>query len=328
MKKLSVIVTAIIAITFIFTSCSSKDKEVRRPSVPNNASLKNIVYGSNIDYFGVKKDLDLDVYFPYQTNPSNEKYPLIMYVHGGAFLVGDKSSSEDYCRMLSAGGYVVATINYRIGWDRDTSAFCSGDTVELKEAQYRAIQDSRAALRFLVKNADKYNIDTNWIFLDGASAGAATVLHTTYVTQDSANAFLPGGLNKFGPLDGGTNNIQAGYTIKGMSSQWGALYSKGLITKNNAVPSIFYHGEKDLVCPFNEGRVYTCDNMLYVYGSVSLYNRLRALGKAAVVHIDPRGGHGVYSTRFRTDNNICFFNSILRNNAKKGYYEGEKSSCN
>ena len=50
---------------------------------------------------------------------------------------------------------------------------CNGDTIGCKEAVYRATQDARAALRFIVANADKYNIiDTGRIFFWRAAAPA------------------------------------------------------------------------------------------------------------------------------------------------------------
>lgn len=72
---------------------------------------------------------------------------------------------EDYCIGLARRGFVAATIDYRKGWD-------SSIPTEQVKAGYRVQQDANAALRFAVENADLVNIDTNWMFIGGQSAGS------------------------------------------------------------------------------------------------------------------------------------------------------------
>ncbi len=322
MKPISIFSAILILLA---VSCSKKNQTSR--SLPPGSVTKNIVYGSNKNYLGQQEDLALDIYYPFQTNPSGTKYPVIVWIHGGGFITGDKATADNLCRGFNDKGYIAVAINYRIGWNHTETDLCSGDTTQLKQAQYRAVQDTRAALRFLVSRADQYSIDTNWFFLAGSSAGCATTLHSAYLTQDSADVFLPGGRNTLGLLNNADNNLTNTYTLKGLGCMWGAIYSLGFITPGNAKPSIFFHGEKDIVAPVDEGYAYTCDNMLYVYGSISIYDRLTNFGVPAVIHIDPQGGHGVYSDQFRIDNTTCFFNDVMSGNAKKGYYTGEQGNC-
>ena len=161
-------------------------------------------------------------------------------------MIGNKSTSWKLCSRAAGNGFVTASIDYRLGWSRTRSAqdHCSGDSTSMKEAIYLAIQDTRAAIRFLVANSNKYSIDTNAIFIAGASAGAVTSLFTKYVTQDAFNRFLPGSLNKFGPVDRGGNNLTNTYSIKGVCSMWGALNDPTLITPQNAVPMLLIQGMK------------------------------------------------------------------------------------
>jgi acetyl esterase/lipase len=91
----------------------------------------------------------LDLYLP-----PGEARPLIVYVHGGAFLAGDKG--ERVPIEYLAEGYVVASINYRL----------SGDA--LFPAQ---IEDCKAAVRWLRANAVTYGLDPNRFAAFGPSAG-------------------------------------------------------------------------------------------------------------------------------------------------------------
>lgn len=314
-------------ILLMFTiSCSKKDA-IPASRAPN-IKTKNVTYAKNVDYYGVQQDLKLDVYFPYQRNPQNIRYPLIIFVHGGGFVSGAKEAGEEFCRKMNDKGFVAVSIDYRLGWNLDTSDNCIGDSTQLKEAVYKSMQDLHAALRFLVVNAESYSIDPNNIFLAGSSAGAACILHTAYVTEDSANVFIPGVTQKLGPLYSAGNDIRASYTIKGLASMWGALYIPTVISLQSAIPTIFFHGEKDMIAPADEGKLYQCDNQMFVYGSKSLHRRMGQFNGISVAHIDPEGGHGVYDERFRTNNIGCFFNDVMSNTATRGYFEGQKSNCN
>lgn len=80
--------------------------------------------------------------------------PLIVWVHGGAWRAGDRSSMP--LPALVAKGYAVASIDYRL----TTSAPFPAN-----------IHDIKAAIRFLRANAKKYEIDADRIVVAGASAG-------------------------------------------------------------------------------------------------------------------------------------------------------------
>ncbi len=291
----------------------------------HGTSLKDISYGGNTPN-GARRDsiedLKFDIYFP-DVNHQGKKYPLIVWVHGGAFLVGDKSTAWKLCSRAAGYGFVTASINYRIGWSRAGKANgrCSGDSVSMKTAIYMAIQDARAAIRYLVANADRYSIDTNWIFMAGPSAGGVTPLFTKYLTQDAANLFIPGVEARYGSLDRADNNLTNKYTIKGICSMWGAINDPNLITPQNVVPTLFIHGMKDPVVPFDTDPVFHCSNFTVVSGSSILYDRMTNVLKApAVVIYDPNGGHGVYDNNSNCDNMCTFFNSIMARKPLRGSY--------
>jgi acetyl esterase/lipase len=116
-----------------------------------------IIY-DNIPYANdtLKKHL-LDIYLPPVKKSS---YPLIVWVHGGAWMSNDKYADMDYMRnTLKAfvdSDYAVASIDYR------------HSTTAVFPAQ---IQDCNQALEFLYKNAGKYSLDKHRIAIIGFSAG-------------------------------------------------------------------------------------------------------------------------------------------------------------
>ncbi|MFW5830954.1 MAG: alpha/beta hydrolase fold domain-containing protein [Prolixibacteraceae bacterium] len=96
---------------------------------------------------------------------SNKPTPLVIYIHGGGFIGGDKSKyydSEDLVRFLKAG-VSVATINYRFMTDAPFGIKAS-------------MNDSKRCLQFIRYHAEKYNIDKERIACSGGSAGAGTAL--------------------------------------------------------------------------------------------------------------------------------------------------------
>ncbi len=316
-------------VNFGIVSCS-KDNQTTLRTVSNSGGgsvITNVVYATNKNWLGQDEQLALDVYLPpASANVTVKKYPLLVYIHGGGFQTGDKETAKDFASLMSEKGFVVAPINYRIGWTQSETNPCDGDTTQSVEAFYRALQDTRAALRFLAANADKYSIDTNWIFVGGASAGGVTSLGVSYYTQELINSSFYGVADKLGPLDAG-NLLTNKYTIKGIVSMWGALKTPDVITKTNAIPTIFFHGEKDNVVPYNVDHFYLCDNYPAAYGTKPLYDILTSFGVPAVAHIDPNGGHGVYTIQFRVNNSACFLNSLISKNPQTGYYIGETSNC-
>ena len=99
----------------------------------------------------------LDIYLP--ANASN-KTPLIVWIHGGAWMLNDKYSDMSYMpntiKTFINKGYALASIDYRYS----------------TEAVFPAqIQDCNQALNFLYQHAEQYKFNRNKIALIGFSAG-------------------------------------------------------------------------------------------------------------------------------------------------------------
>ncbi len=215
---------------------------------------KNIHDGENKT---INKPLFMDIFMP--KGDTLKKRPAIIFAHGGAFLTGTRHNDDmvAFCDSFARRGYVTATIDYRLGMGATvTSIF--GIPIGLKlddknvyRTVYRAVQDCRAAIRFLKHNAQNFSIDTTKIYLVGSSAGGILSLQTLYLDKKfevSSNAFLPPTL---GNLD--SVGIQ-GYGSKpdAAVSLWGAIESTEII-ENEHTPVFLVHGTDDDIVPFRKG---------------------------------------------------------------------------
>lgn len=100
----------------------------------------------------------LDLYLP---AVSKSAPPLFMYIHGGAWVSGDKRQYGPLGLSLAAQGVAVAIINYRL----------SGDGADAVRHPQHA-QDAATAVAWLRKHAAEYGYDPARIFVGGHSAGA------------------------------------------------------------------------------------------------------------------------------------------------------------
>jgi len=131
----------------------------------------NIQYGEAPNPYGilrVPERLFMDVHFPPDSDTRKER-PVMVWIHGGSYLGGDKGDDQAVFNTLVARGYVVASINYRMV--RTIAGIIHLETVKPAVV---GVEDARAAVRMLRMNATEWRLDTNRIFVGGASAGALT----------------------------------------------------------------------------------------------------------------------------------------------------------
>ena len=98
------------------------------------------------------RQLLLDLYLP--KAESDEKSPVVIWVHGGAWRAGDRSRVP--VQSLTQHGFAVASVDYRLS------------PVARFPAQ---VHDIKAAIRFLRANAEQHGLDTKRFAIAGASAG-------------------------------------------------------------------------------------------------------------------------------------------------------------
>src|SRR5580704_3539881 len=201
---------------FLFTNCTKNPDSVSNlhlkvEPVRELSNLANIQYGSNKDTSGKIVSLTMDLYFPAGATSAGN-YPLVMMIHGGSYLNGDKTDLTSYCNILADSGFVVASINYRLGW-RVGNGECKGDTISLIQAGYRALQDANAAMRFLMTNAKLYGLDTGRVFAGGSSAGSSLALNLAFIHNNDLNLFTPVEFSLLGPINTADNNLTSSFKI-------------------------------------------------------------------------------------------------------------------
>ncbi|MDP9025499.1 MAG: alpha/beta hydrolase, partial [Candidatus Eremiobacteraeota bacterium] len=115
---------------------------------PAIRTLPNIAYAAD-----ASDRHRLDLYLP--ANPG--RAPLLIFVHGGAFMYGDRRDYADVGRELAQQGIVTAVVSYRLFPDADATG---------------SAQDVASAAAWIIHHAVDYGIDSRNAFLAGHSAGA------------------------------------------------------------------------------------------------------------------------------------------------------------
>jgi acetyl esterase/lipase len=120
--------------------------------------------------YGTDPRQRLDVYEPNSNNVSPR--PILMFVHGGAFVEGDKDRTDEiYSNVLwyfARHGIVGVNVEFRLA---PTHTFPSGT------------EDIAAAVAWVKAHAADYGGDPDRIFLMGHSAGGAHSAHYAYDTR-------------------------------------------------------------------------------------------------------------------------------------------------
>ncbi|MBD3192980.1 MAG: alpha/beta hydrolase fold domain-containing protein [Candidatus Heimdallarchaeota archaeon] len=122
------------------------------------------------------KTLKLNIYYPKQKG----KYPTILYVHGGGWIMGskDKLHAVRVLKKIASLGYVIFSINYRLAI---APTFTTLTKIPHNNPTIREmVSDVRTGLIFARKNTGKYFGDERNFFLFGRSAGAHLALLTAF----------------------------------------------------------------------------------------------------------------------------------------------------
>jgi acetyl esterase/lipase len=231
----------------------------------------------------------LDLYAPRKAR----NVPLIVWIHGGAFLFGSKEGfpAEPVPLHLLLEGYAVASINYRLS----------------PEAVFPAqLEDCKAAVRWLRAHAESFGIDPNRIGVWGASAGGnlAALIGTTGGIRDfevgenlGCSSRVQAVCDFYGPTDFlqmDAHRLPDGQIHNAPDSPESKLIGGPIqdhpdkvrrvnpITHvdQSAAPFLIVHGTLDRLVPFNQSQL--------------LAAALEAAGALVTFHPVEGGGHGEY----------------------------------
>jgi para-nitrobenzyl esterase len=281
-------------------------------------SKDSVVFGHATDWEGNDVTLEMRIFYPDMSYDSIKKRPLIMLLHGGSYYLGNKREAYNLAFFLAQRGFVAVSINYRMGWDYSVYWKNKWDST-FYMAIYRSVQDSKAALRFLVHSASRYGIDTSRIFVGGLSAGAATSLYMAHCSQLTWDGKYPWIEKKLGSLDNSTNNLNDKYTIKGIFDMWGGIEDTAYISSASArqVPIVIFHGTADSIMPYTKFNKVGNSKMIPFYGGGLIAQRYKHLKAYYELNTNIKGGHGLgFSSKLIADKIGSFCKSIFEKNCK------------
>ena len=235
-----------------------------------------------------KLNLDMDLYYPKERAAECSR-PLLILIHGGAFFNDDKRLAVGYPEMgrhFASRGFVVASINYRMGFKPMAA--------DVDRAGYRALQDAHAAVCYLIENAQEFCIDTTRIFAAGSSAGAITALNLAFmreknrpsstIADGTKNWFsskvgsLTGAINRvvalfgkanlidsqklvddlglnsdLGPINAVSGRLERPFHINAVVNLWGALHTTEMLKNSTKTAILSIHGDDDHIVPYSYG---------------------------------------------------------------------------
>lgn len=213
-------------------------------------------------------DLKLDLFLP---KSGVGPYAVVIYIHGGGWRSGSRRQFYGYAAQMATFGFAGVTIDYRLS----------------PEARYpAAVEDCRAAIRWIRANATKYNLDPKRIGVAGQSAGGhlAAILGVTADTALKVRAVAA-----FNPLLDLAAAAQAsprevgsaitkflGVTYAEDPDLWREASPLAHVSSNSA-PMLLLHGTADATVPYAQ--------------SVAMFNALKAEGVAAELYSVEGAGH-------------------------------------
>jgi acetyl esterase/lipase len=228
--------------------------------------------------------------------------PVLMYIHGGGWRGGSKESSVLRLLPWLEKGWAVVNVQYRLA------------EVSLAPA---AVEDCLCALRWVIRNAEEYDIDPDRIVVTGNSAGGHLALTTGMVPASAGlDRECPGNedlsvaaiINWYGITDVG--DLLHGPNMKTYAVTWmGSMPNRFEIAervspltyvRDGLPPILTIHGDADPTVPYQHG--------------IRLQEELTKAGVSNELHTVRGGGHG----GFNREETVAIFDTIDRFLTKHG----------
>lgn len=127
----------------------------------------------DLRYDPTDDDALLDVFYPARVDNTLQKLPVVVWVHGGAWVSGDKGQIANYLRILASQGYTTVGVNYSIA---------------PRKIYPEPLRQVNTALAYLQANAARLHVDRHKIFLAGDSAGAQIAAQLANIISDPSYA--------------------------------------------------------------------------------------------------------------------------------------------
>ncbi len=294
----------------------NRAQQQRRPRAAGGAQVPDSIQVTrDIPYAGTNdRRQALDLYLP--KSPRTDKpLPVIVWIHGGAWLAGDRASGLGQLRpFVQSGDYAGVSVGYRL----------------TDQASWPAqIYDCKAAIRWIRGNAKKYNLDPDHIGVWGSSAGGHLVamLGTSggieslegklgsFTDQSSrvtcvVDFFGPAELLTMGDhpsnLDHNAPNSPESRLVGGTlqeTKQVAQDASPVTYVSKGDPPFLIVHGDKDMTVPYQQ--------------SVRLTELLEKAHVDATMITIQGAGHGGFASPTLHDRVRAFFDKHLRSKPAK-----------
>lgn len=135
----------------------------------------DVIRYNDIQYGEDTKWQSLDLYRPKKAD--GDVLPVIVSVHGGGWVYGDKECYQYYCMSLAKRGFAVVNFTYRLAPEFKFPA---------------AIEDSNLVFTWVLNHGKEYGLDTGNIFGVGDSAGAHQLsVYAAILTNQNYAAIFP-----------------------------------------------------------------------------------------------------------------------------------------
>lgn len=287
------------------STIKSNEKLLLKPEVM-------VMYTPNVIY--TKRDnLDLSLQILSPNLSDKKKLPCVIYVQGSAWMKQDVYKVIPQLSKFAQRGFLVAIVEYR------------PSAVSPFPAQ---IQDAKTAIRFMRKNAEKYHIDPENIFIWGDSSGGHTSVFAGVSSgnkdldteeyaeySDKVNAVV----DFYGPTDiakmqdfpsifnhntpdSPEGMLIGGFTVNENPEKSQKTNPLNYINKTSAIPPILIaHGDMDRIVPFNQSEL--------------LAKKLQENGKVFEYYTLAGADHG--TAEFWTVNMFNVVETFIRKNTKK-----------
>ena len=270
----------------------------------------------DISYARLSPSQNLDIYLP---DGGDGPFPVILYLHGGAFAIGDKRDIYVLNTLKCIErGYALVSANYRLSGE---AVFPAG------------IQDVKASIRWVRANSKKYQLDGNRIAIWGCSSGAnfaAMVCLTDHVTElddlSLGNSEYPcnvqAAVDWFGPTDflkmdeqleeNGFDTADHGKADSPESRYLGAKISEVPLKVELANPMTYVHERMPPIL-IQHGRL---DDLVPVQQSIIFVEKLEKYVSPERFEFDIIEGAGHADPLFETDKNMGRVFSFLDKHLK------------
>jgi len=124
---------------------------------------------------GLGGSIPIRIYMPRELK-SAERLPVLMWFHGGGFVIGSLETHDSVCRMLAnRADCIVVSVDYRLAPEFKFPA---------------AVEDCEAALKWVALHAAEFGGDSSCIAVGGDSAGANLATVIAILARDAAHPKL------------------------------------------------------------------------------------------------------------------------------------------